>query len=136
MNLPTHKQFELFLDEVKSSMNIDLHAKWRRFKNAVKTNAPLHESQFIIESVFRLPEGTMFNKTRREEFTEARAVFYWIMNRYYGNSLMSIGRLCDKDHTSVLNGKHLFENLYATDADYRKKVNEIEFRLGIIIPKP
>ena len=65
-----------------------------------------------ISKVFGIPWETVMGKCRKSEIVEARFMYFYILNKWYSASYMSLGRDYHKDHTSIMNacrqaGDHL-----------------------------
>lgn len=79
-----------------------------------------------IEMVLGYSEEEIKDKTRKREIVEARQIFFSIIKKNTKMSLSSIGKLCRKDHATVLHSIKTVENLCETDKSFLKKYQAIK----------
>ncbi len=61
-------------------------------------------------------------KTRRREVIDARMIFYKIL-REMGNTLVSIGSIHNKDHSTIIHSIQTCENLMYVDKNLKERYN-------------
>lgn len=65
-------------------------------------------------------------KTRMRAHTEARAIYYHICRTNYGASFYEISSVIGKDHSTVLNGIKMFNDIYGRDKAFTEKANMVK----------
>jgi hypothetical protein len=70
------------------------------------------------------------NTFRGGEFVKARQLFVYFVKDNTKLSLMSIGRLINKDHTTVIHSVRTVENYLATDKQYVALYTEISKKIN------
>lgn len=69
----------------------------------------------------------------RREVCECRQLIYFFLWKYKVGSLQEIGREMQRDHTSILHGIKMVNNLSSIDVIFKKNMNNIEERVREII---
>ena len=80
----------------------------------------LKEIRSIVEQEFNL---NLKNKTRKQEYVFARAVYYKLCKEITKNSYDDIGKTLDKDHATVLHGVRMFDNFLVQKAFYKNELS-------------
>lgn len=88
-----------------------------------------------VEEFYHLPLGTLFIRTRKKPYPEARSVYATIMKpEYSGMSLKIIGsRMGGRDHSTVIHSLRSFSNDFETDKNFRARVRTFLATLNLEI---
>lgn len=65
----------------------------------------------ILEKVFRLEPGSINKRRRQEKYAMARFAGMYILHKYKYGSLGEIGKVFGRNHTTVLYGLKMLQNL-------------------------
>lgn len=86
----------------------------------------IDEIKKIICSVFGINEADVFGKSKSPEFVSARYVFCQIL---YSKGLLrnktAIGKLMDRDHSTVCNALKRHEDFNSMDRLYQKQYKQV-----------
>ena len=80
----------------------------------------------LIAEHAHIDKDQITQKTRKREFVLARQIIYAILRKHYNLSLMQIGRMLDKDHSTVIHSLEMHECDYGTDRLYKKTFDYVE----------
>jgi chromosomal replication initiator protein len=78
---------------------------------------------------FGLEQADLVSKSRSRSLTTARHVAMYLMRELTGLSLLRIGDLFDRDHTTVLHGIKKIQNLMPARGSVYRQVHELTKRL-------
>lgn len=82
------------------------------------------EIVLYCSKLFMVPTGHITGLARSDGAREARFALYRAL-RTRGHTYNSIGRLLDRDHTTVLSGVRQADKLIATCPEYAAKVDKL-----------
>lgn len=78
----------------------------------------------IVADFYRIPAEDILGEARAVEVVEARQVAIWICRAAYLWDYASIGRLFQRDHTTVINGiRHLTQRAHGNPYLHRRMVH-------------
>ena len=84
--------------------------------------APVIHNVAILDAAchfFKVSEADLFSRTRERRVLWPRHITMYIMNMHTGKTLSDVGRLFNRDHTTVINAKKQVEDLRLTDPGFR-----------------
>ena len=96
-----------------------------------KDSRTLNEIEFkilnVISKAHEISPDVILSRYRGLEVVYARNQFMVIMNRNFQYSLSRTGSLVSRDHSTVINGKNIHDNLMELNSDklYVKRFNQI-----------
>ena len=107
--------------------------KWEKNEWIIKKNDYVGEKEIRLEeikehvcNVTDIHKDAVEMKTRKREIVKARQLICFFAKEYTDKSLSVIGDFIGKfDHTTVLHGVKTIKNLYETDKETKKQVNEL-----------
>ena len=76
----------------------------------------------LVSHDFGVPVALLTSVSRRADIALARHVAFHVAHRALGYSMPRIGRLADRDHSSVCHGIHRIEAMCAEDRDFAARV--------------
>ncbi len=80
-------------------------------KNLTEKQKQQAEKVFaLVESNYGFTKEQILNKSRRREIVSVRAAIIYAYIKY-GFTLTQVGAIFDKDHTTILNARRIFENM-------------------------
>lgn len=79
--------------------------------------------------IFGVSFESIKSNIRVRHIVEARQVLQYFLRKYTRLSLYEIGRITNKNHTTVLHSIKTVNNLKETDKLYREKFNEVKERI-------
>jgi Bacterial dnaA protein helix-turn-helix len=89
--------------------------------------------ELVIETcadVFGVTILDILSKKRNREIVNARHCIIFILRNKYRLSYSEIGRLMNRDHTSIMYAIDVFEKYMANDDDIRESFNKVYDKLG------
>ena len=75
------------------------------------------------------------NKNRTNEYVDARAIFFALSKKLTKHSHSAIGSFLNRDHSTSINGIKTFNNLMATDKDFREAARFALFKSCDLLEK-
>tara|TARA_R110000787_G_C13179810_1_gene421708 strand:- start:155 stop:604 length:450 start_codon:yes stop_codon:yes gene_type:complete len=75
------------------------------------------------------------NKNRTTDYVDARAIFFALSKKLTRHSHSVIARFLDRDHSTSVNGIKTFNNLMATDKDFREAARFALFKSCDLLEK-
>lgn len=94
-------------------------------KYLVQDNTSIIEQ--IVSKYFNIPISLLQKKTRKREIVQARQMEMFFALNYTNLSLAKIGlRYGKKDHATVYHAKKTIENLYDTNKEIKKIIDELK----------
>lgn len=60
--------------------------------------------EFLIERRYGISPEDLNGKRRSESLIKARFMAYWLYRFKFGMALKTIGTICERDHTTIMNG--------------------------------
>jgi chromosomal replication initiator protein len=107
-----------------SAMPLDLSAAERALEDLIDQTGqeiPAHAIVSETARYFSLRREDLFSKSRSRPLTNARHIAMYLLRELTGLSLIKIGELFDRDHTTALHGIKRIEGLMpARDVTYRQ----------------
>ena len=82
-----------------------------------------------MEDIFHVERSYVFGKTRRREIIELRMMMYALMREDLGYTLPKIGKIFNRDHSSVIHLLKQHENQLETDKTYSSKWSEFKGKM-------
>lgn len=79
----------------------------------------------LIEFIFEIKKGSLLSKTRKARYVIGRYAGMYILNRNAYGSLTTIGNIFKLDHSTVIHGIKVIENLLNTKNIYNEKIKKI-----------
>lgn len=76
------------------------------------------------EEVFGVSEKVILSKDRRRQVVEARQALMYALHRS-NFKLHAIGKMLNRDHTTVMYGIEVVKNLQQTDKEFAEKLNKL-----------
>ena len=80
----------------------------------------------IVEQHYKLDITT---KTRKREYVEARAIYFYLTRQYTRMSLSSIGKTMGRDHSTVLHFERLIPHWLKHDIQLKEDYKSINKRV-------
>lgn len=97
-----------------------------KFVKNTKREVSIDYIQKSVCDYFQMDLETLLSKTRRRHIVQARQLAMFFAKKYTKTSLASIGsQIGDRDHATVLHACKTVDNLYATDKQFRKYVDDL-----------
>lgn len=97
-----------------------------KFVKNTKREISIDYIQKAVCDYFQMDLETLLSKTRRRHIVQARQLAMFFAKKYTKTSLASIGsQIGDRDHATVLHACKTVDNLYATDKQFRKYVDDL-----------
>lgn len=82
---------------------------------------------FIENNLFKGP----INKSRRRDLVVLRQIIYYFAKEHTTLSLKEIGKTTfNQDHSTVIHGVRMINDLISVDKEYAKIVNELQYQLN------
>tara|TARA_R100000541_G_scaffold16198_2_gene25782 strand:+ start:821 stop:1276 length:456 start_codon:yes stop_codon:yes gene_type:complete len=89
----------------------------------------------IYEVICQMYNIDIRHKTRKRNYVDARAIFYALSRKLTTHSHLLISSFLKQGHCSSLHGVKLFDNLMATDKDFREAARFALFKCCNILEK-
>ncbi|PJB12899.1 MAG: chromosomal replication initiator protein DnaA [Flavobacteriales bacterium CG_4_9_14_3_um_filter_40_17] len=97
-----------------------------KFVKNTKREISIDYIQKAVCDYFQMDLETLLSKTRRRHIVQARQLAMFFAKKYTKTSLASIGsQIGDRDHATVLHACKTVDNLYTTDKQFRKYVDDL-----------
>ncbi len=80
----------------------------------------------LISDFTGINKELITQKTRKREYVLARQIIYKILRQHYNLSLMQIGKMLHKDHSTVIHSLEMHDCDYSTDRLYKKTFDYVE----------
>jgi chromosomal replication initiator protein len=87
---------------------------------------------FIIKEVcdyYHITKEDMNCKSRLSELVKARQLVMFFCRKYTSLTSGAIGKLINRDHSTVLSGRKSVQDQLDTDKDYRMQFNELNEKI-------
>ena len=92
-----------------------------------------------VADAMQVSTRLMMTKSRQRELVQARNMCMYIMQTYFNMTLKEIGKVFNRDHTTVIHGIKMFkqdrEVLEAYNTIYEEVKKNLQLRKGIEIQK-
>lgn len=74
--------------------------------------------QAVVEAWQKLVDPSiqtimLYSRSRRKEMVQPRLVAYWALHKYSGMSYAAIGRMFDRDHSTIRDGVTRVQNTFS-----------------------
>lgn len=79
-----------------------------------------------VEKFTKVSYNDMRSSTRHKKILEARQFAMWLIRRYCIISLKDLGKLFNRDHTTVINALVKVSNFYINEKETQKKIEQIK----------
>lgn len=89
----------------------------------------IHEIQRAVSEEFGISQAILKSDRRSRKIARARFAGYWLAREITTASFALIGRMMQRDHTTILHGCTRADYLMEQDAEFREKVQKIRVRL-------
>jgi len=81
----------------------------------------------VVCSVLQLFPEQLVGKSRLRDIVEGRQIAIGLIRVANPKmTLKQIGRIFNRDHSTVIHSRRTFDNLYEIDAQYTQKVNQVK----------
>lgn len=77
-----------------------------------------------LANLYDITSADILGKCRKAHISEARMIFIHLM-RHLGYSTTYLGKLLNRDHTTMIYNTKTFDNRYKYDVMFRKKVDKM-----------
>lgn len=95
--------------------------------NIAKDSADISAKIMIVVcDLYRLPINDIISNSRKRTIVEARQVAIYLLNKYTDMSLVGIGRLFNRDHSTVIYSRDTVKDMIDVDHKFAAKINQIE----------
>lgn len=120
------KKFYGNAKQISSRTCEPITAKWTPgVYTLTEAQKPYEELILAIAQAYELRVYDIMRLTREYQFQPAKRHLYWAMDKYHKLSKSEIGRILNRNHTSILNGIDVFNSKYDVE-----KVAQVEFLMG------
>ena len=75
--------------------------------------------------IFGVPVRVLMGKAQDKSTRLPRFAVYWVARNHLGYSYPQIGRIMDRDHSTVVHGVARAEALRATNDDFRRAIDRL-----------
>ena len=89
----------------------------------------IQDLDLLVCEVFKIDPDKLFTRTRKQEIKDARYVYFYVMNEWFGYSLKAIDRITTWSHCDVFHGVNVVKGFIENEYPFREKM----MRLGKII---
>lgn len=79
---------------------------------------------------FGMNEADFFSKETKREYAEVRYYFMYIARKSYGHTLADIGRLLNRNHSTVIHGLRTLEDLRFSQDRVSDEINELKMYIN------
>ncbi len=116
----------------KQEVTLDLAQKIvENYVRNTKREVSIDHIQQVVSDYFQMDVETLQSKTRKRHIVQARQLAMFFAKKYTKASLASIGsQIGKRDHATVLHACRTVDNLFETDKQFRKYVEEIKQKLS------
>ena len=103
-----------------------------KFVKNTKREVSIDYIQKVVSDYFQMDIGTLQSKTRKRHIVQARQLAMFFAKKFTKASLASIGsQIGKRDHATVLHACKTVDNLYTTDKQFRKYVEDLTKKLSV-----
>lgn len=97
-----------------------------------RDNISIEYIQKIVSDHFSIPVETINTSTRRREVAQPRQICMYFAKKYTKLPLSTIGQYCgNKDHATVLHACRVISDLYESDKNMRRDIDEIDKKMKL-----
>lgn len=116
----------------KQEVTLDLAQKIvENYVRNTKREVSIDHIQKVVSDYFQMDVETLQSKTRKRHIVQARQLAMFFAKKYTKASLASIGsQIGKRDHATVLHACRTVDNLFETDKQFRRYVEEIKQKLA------
>lgn len=77
--------------------------------------------------VYKIDTSEIVRRTRKKDVCSARHTICWVLVKKFGMSRSAVAKkvLGGRDHTTIINSLHKFDNLYETEDTFKDKADLI-----------
>ena len=97
--------------------NTDEYKKLRRFKRDRITKDEILD---IVAKNCCVTASQILSRVRDREVIDARFIFVAVMKREFGHTLKHIGKILNRDHTTIIHSLETFQDRYQQYDEYRE----------------
>lgn len=115
-----HYIFRAAADELCKIYEIENYDK------PVKFSVRIPVIQRVVCRYFVVSMDSIKNHSRRAEFNECRQVFIYLCRKMTFQSTPQIGKLINRDHTTIIHAEHKMASRYEKDPEFRKLIQYLE----------
>jgi chromosomal replication initiator protein len=117
----------------KKEITLDLaKAVVEKFVKNTKREVSIDYIQKVVSDYFQMDVDTLRSKTRKRHIVQARQLAMFFAKKFTKASLASIGsQIGKRDHATVLHACKTVDNLFATDKQFRKYVEDLTKKLSL-----
>ena len=102
------------------------------FVKNTKREVSIDYIQKVVSDYFQMDVDTLRSKTRKRHIVQARQLAMFFAKKFTKASLASIGsQIGKRDHATVLHACKTVDNLFATDKQFRKYVEDLTKKLSL-----
>ena len=102
-----------------------------KFVKNTKREVSIDYIQKVVSEYFQMDVATLQSKTRKRHIVQARQLAMYFAKKYTKASLASIGsQIGKRDHATVLHACKTVDNLYATDKQFKKYVEDLSLKFS------
>lgn len=103
-----------------------------KFVKNTKREVSIDYIQKVVSDYFQMDVDTLRSKTRKRHIVQARQLAMFFAKKFTKASLASIGsQIGKRDHATVLHACKTVDNLFATDKQFRKYVEDLTKKLSL-----
>lgn len=103
-----------------------------KFVKNTKREVSIDYIQKVVSDYFQMDVSTLQSKTRKRHIVQARQLAMFFAKKFTKASLASIGsQIGKRDHATVLHACKTVDNLYTTDKQFRKYVEDLSKKLSL-----
>ena len=96
----------------------------------IDTQFDMTELYEVIENRLGISKDQILGKSRYRPIVDARMVLVYILRTYNKETLQSIGKIIDRDHSAVINLIKRFDDYTTTDKRFKKIYENILWNLA------
>ena len=102
-----------------------------KFVKNTKKEVSVEYIQKVVSKYFEIDLATLQSKTRKRHIVQARQLAMYFSKKLTKSSLASIGaQIGKRDHATVLHACKTVDNLYSTDKQFKKYVEDLTKKLS------
>ena len=106
-----------------------LHYRLMKGVENIDTQFDMTELYEVIENRLGISKEDILGKSRYRPIVDARMVLAYILRTYNKETLQSIGKIIDRDHSAVINLIKRFDDYTSTDKRFKKIYENILWNL-------
>jgi chromosomal replication initiator protein len=80
----------------------------------------------VVCNIYKIPINDIVSKSRKRNVVEPRQIIMYLLTKYTTLSLVSIGRLFNYDHSTVIYSRDTVKDMMDVDALFAAKINQME----------